>query len=92
MKISERKPRYIMSPVLINLQSQTELKFRFDQGSHAYPKFSLGISPSNEKVLYKVMRGKKKVVYKEQAQDIIRNMHYPGVYIITLFTFSHPYI
>ena len=79
MKISERKPRYIMSPVLINLQSQTELKFRFDQGSHAYPKFSLSISPSNEKVLYKVVRGKKKVVvYKEQAQDIIRNMHCPN--------------
>lgn len=37
-------------------------KFLFDQGSHAYPKFSLGISSSNEEVLYKVVRGKKKVV------------------------------
>ena len=54
-------------------------KFLFDQGSHAYPKFSLGISSSNEEVLYKVVRGKKKVVvYKEQAQDIIRKMHCPN--------------
>ena len=30
-------------------------------------------------MLYKVVRGKKKVVvYKEQAQDIIRNMHCPN--------------
>ena len=54
-------------------------KFVFDQGSHAYPIFSLGISSSNEEVLYKVVRGKKKVaVYKEQAQDIIRKMHCPN--------------
>ena len=33
-----------------------------------YPKFSFGISSSNEEVLYKVVKGKKKVVvYREQA-------------------------
>ena len=54
----------------------TNRKVLFDQGSHARPKFHLGIDSSNVEVLYKVVRGKNKVVlYKEQAEDRIKDMH-----------------
>ena len=57
----------------------TNRKVLFDQGSHARPKFHLGIDSSNVEVLYKVVRGQNKVVlYKEQAEDRIKDMHRPN--------------